>query len=60
MRTYRFYFCTATGHVVRAQNIPCEDDEAKGLAAEFLGQLDRKIKAVEVWEAEHLLCRIER
>jgi hypothetical protein len=60
MRTYRFYFCNATGHIVRAQNIPCENGEAKELATEFLGHLDPKIEAVEVWEAEHHLFRVAR
>jgi len=60
MRTYRFYFCNTTGHIVRAQNIPCEDDEAKGLATELIDHLDSKIDAVEVWEAENLLYRVTR
>jgi len=60
MRTYRFYFCTATGHIVRAQNIPCKDGEAKDLAMELMGQLDPAIDAIEVWEAQQLLYRVTR
>ena len=60
MRALRFYFCDDQGRIVRAQNLACDDDEAKGLAADFLARFDDRIDMVEVWRARHLLHRVAR
>ena len=59
MRTLRFYFCDEQGHIIRAMNRACVDEEeAKALADEILKQ--NIAASVEVWDQTTVLHRVCR
>ena len=59
MRTLRFYYCDEQGHIIRAMNRACADDEeAKALARQILKQ--DIAASVEVWDQTTVLHRVRR
>ena len=60
MTLYRFYLCNADGHFLRVQEVECADSEIKVTALRMVKDAPDYVVAVEVWEKEKRLARVER
>jgi len=60
MRQYRFYLIGTTGHFLRAREVQCDDNDIKAAALRLLDEAPQHVVAVEAWEQEKRLTRVER
>jgi len=60
MPQFRFYLCGTEGHFLRVREIECDDAEVKATALRMLHDEPSDVIAIEVWNTEKPLARVER
>jgi hypothetical protein len=57
---YRFYLCGGDGHFLRVRELACDDADIKATALTLLHDQPDHVAAVEAWDMEKRLARVER
>jgi len=60
LANYRFYCLKRDDHITNVQVVACENSQAVERTARELLNREIAAEAIEVWERDHRICRVER
>ena len=60
MPSFRYYLLDRENQVTRSATGSCDERDVRTLASQLLKSQNRDVRAIEVWDGDHQLARIDR